>query len=160
MGSPAIRPATPAPPFDSMPLRWKCKLKCREGGLACHPTCYISANLYAMSLRWKFELKSFSSCHGPNIYKDTKPKMSAFLKNLLVKVLGGRCLSMWGPLPPRFLFGVVKQFCRFGIWSNTQCNTPEYAFHISQSPPPCYTLFHLYLGLGISDKKIIPRKTE
>ncbi len=47
--------------------------------------------------------------HGPNIYKDTKPKMSASLK------LTGKgtwrqvfiCLS-----PP----GVEKQFCRFGIW--------------------------------------------
>ncbi len=32
--------------------------------------------------------------HGPNIYKDNKPLMSAFLKNLPVKVLGGRCLSV------------------------------------------------------------------
>ncbi len=32
--------------------------------------------------------------HGPKIYKDTKPLMSAFLKNLPVKVLGGRCLSV------------------------------------------------------------------
>ncbi len=38
--------------------------------------------------------------HGPNIYKDTKPFMSAFLKNLPVKVLGGRCLSVWGPQSP------------------------------------------------------------
>ncbi len=37
--------------------------------------------------------------HGPNIYKDTKPWMSAFLKNW-VKVLGGRCLSDWGPWSP------------------------------------------------------------
>ncbi len=28
--------------------------------------------------------------HGPNIYKDTNPYMSSFLKNLPVKVLGGR----------------------------------------------------------------------
>jgi len=32
--------------------------------------------------------------HGPNIYKDTKLKMSAFLKNWPVKVLGGGCLSV------------------------------------------------------------------
>ncbi len=47
----------------------------------------------------KMEPDSFG--HGPNIYKDTKPwKMSAFLKNLPVKVLGGRCLSVWEPRSP------------------------------------------------------------
>jgi hypothetical protein len=40
--------------------------------------------------------------------------------------------------PPRFLLGVVKQFCRFGIWSNTQCITPVDALHTTRSPP----LFH------------------
>jgi len=30
---------------------------------------------------------------------------------------------------PRFLFGVVKQFCRYGIWSNTQCITPVDGVH-------------------------------
>ncbi len=34
------------------------------------------------------------------------------------------------------LFGVVKQFCRFGIRSNTQFFTPVYALHITPSPPP------------------------
>ncbi len=38
--------------------------------------------------------------HGPNIYKDTKHWMSAFLKNWPVKVLGGSCLSLWGPRSP------------------------------------------------------------
>ncbi len=40
--------------------------------------------------------------HGPNIFKDTEPVMSAFLKNWPIKVLGSRCLSVWGPdpLPP------------------------------------------------------------
>ncbi len=33
------------------------------------------------------------------IYKDTIPLMSAFLKNWPVKVLGGRCLSVWGAFP-------------------------------------------------------------
>ena len=32
--------------------------------------------------------------HGPNNCKDTKSSISAFLKNLPVKVLGGRCLSV------------------------------------------------------------------
>jgi hypothetical protein len=46
--------------------------------------------------------------------------MSAFLKNLPIKGLGGRCLR-----PPHLLgyVGDVKQFCTFGIWSNTQCIT-------------------------------------
>ncbi len=41
-----------------------------------------------------------SRVHGPNLYKDTKPWMSAFLKNWPVKVLVGRCLSVWGPRSP------------------------------------------------------------
>jgi hypothetical protein len=45
------------------------------------------------------------------------------------------------PSPPRFLFLVVKQFCRFEIWSNTQCISPVYALHITQSPPP-HPLLH------------------
>jgi hypothetical protein len=40
------------------------------------------------------------------------------------------------PSPPTFLFGVVKQFCRLGIWSHTQCITPEYALYIAYSPAP------------------------
>ena len=32
--------------------------------------------------------------HGPNIYEDTKPYTSAFLKIVPVKVLGGRSLSV------------------------------------------------------------------
>jgi hypothetical protein len=39
-------------------------------------------------------LEFVQPCHGPHIYKDTKPEMPAFLKNLPVKVLGGRCLSV------------------------------------------------------------------
>ncbi len=38
--------------------------------------------------------------HGLIIYEDTKPYMSAFLKNWPVKVLGGMCLSVWGPRIP------------------------------------------------------------
>ncbi len=38
--------------------------------------------------------------------------------------------------PPRFLFGVVKQFCRFGIWSNTQTNNDNDAIHTTIPPPP------------------------
>jgi hypothetical protein len=45
------------------------------------------------------------------------------------------------PSPPRFLFGVVKQFCRFGIWSNIQCKTPVYCMLSIQPDPPLYTLY-------------------
>jgi hypothetical protein len=47
----------------------------------------------------------------------------------------------------RFLFGVVKKFCSFGIWSNTQCITSVDALHTTRSPTPppspCYTLCRL-----------------
>ncbi len=34
-----------------------------------------------------------------------------------------------GPLPTRHLFGVVEKFCRFWIWSDTECKTPaEYTY--------------------------------
>ncbi len=49
--------------------------------------------------------------------------MSAFLKNLPVKGLGGRCLK------PPSLLGFVwsgKAILFLGIWSNTQCITPVY----------------------------------
>ncbi len=36
-----------------------------------------------------------------------------------------------------FLFGVMKQFCRFWIWSETECKTAEYGpQYISPPPPP------------------------
>ncbi len=53
------------------------------------PRCVFSAH----------QLFSASYHHGPNIYKGTKPYMSAFLMNWPVKVPGGRCLSVWGSLP-------------------------------------------------------------
>ena len=45
------------------------------------------------------------------------------------------------PSPPRVLFGVVKQLCRFAIWSNTQCITLVDALHTTQSPPPPVTQY-------------------
>jgi hypothetical protein len=48
--------------------------------------------------------------HGPNNYKNTKTWRSSFLKNWPVKEYGGRCLSVWGPSPPRFLFGLQRGF--------------------------------------------------
>jgi hypothetical protein len=31
--------------------------------------------------------------------------------------------DVWGPLYSQDLFGVVQQFCRFWIWSDTECKT-------------------------------------
>jgi hypothetical protein len=68
---------------------------------------------------------------GPNIIiKIPKPKGRLFLK-LTCKWIWRQVFICLRPRP-RFLFGMVKQFYRFGIWSNTQCRTP---------PPPCYTLY-------------------
>jgi hypothetical protein len=61
--------------------------------------------------------------------------MSASRKNLPVKYLVEGGYLSEAPSTSKLLFGVVKQFCMFGIWSNTQCITPEYALHITQSPP-------------------------
>jgi hypothetical protein len=44
-------------------------------------------------------------------------------------------------MPP----GVVKQFCRFGIWSNKQCMTPVYALW----SPLCYTLYKLTINVPV-----------
>jgi hypothetical protein len=50
------------------------------------------------------------------------------------------------------LFGVVKQFCRFWIWSETECKTPaEYGpQYISTPPLPTVThcLYTIYCTLG------------
>ncbi len=43
------------------------------------------------------------------------------------------------------MFGVVKQFCSFGIWSNTQCITPVDALHTTWSPPLHTVYIPLYL---------------
>jgi hypothetical protein len=42
------------------------------------------------------------------------------------------------PSPPKFLFGVIKQFRRLGIWSNTLCITPKHRcspHNLIPSPP-------------------------
>ncbi len=43
-----------------------------------------------------------------------------------------KCRLFWS-----FLFGVVKQFIRFWIWSETECKTPaEYDLQHNSTPPP------------------------
>ncbi len=59
--------------------------------------------------------------HSPNNCKDTKPpKDGIFSKIGMERDLAAGVYLSEAPSPPRFLFGVVKQFCRFGIWSYTQ----------------------------------------
>ncbi len=42
-----------------------------------------------------------------------------------------------------FLFGAVKQFCRFWIWSETECKTlAEYDLQYNSTPPPNPTPRH------------------
>jgi hypothetical protein len=78
--------------------------------------------------------------------------MSAVLKNWPVKGLSGRCLFVSGPLPSprRFLFGVVKHFCRFGIWSNTLLYMLSTQLDTLPPPPPspCYKLYK-YIGTTV-----------
>ncbi len=61
-----------------------------------------------------------------------------------------------------FMFGVVKQFCRFWIWSETECKTPaEYGLqHNSTHPPPhsntlsVYTVHLVWEGGGEVREKV------
>jgi hypothetical protein len=62
--------------------------------------------------------------------------MSAFLKIYQYIYLAAGAYLSEAPSPLRFLFGVVKQICRFGIWSNILCIIPVCALHITQSPSP------------------------
>jgi hypothetical protein len=68
--------------------------------------------------------------HGRRNFKDTIPLMSSSLV---------------------ILFGVVKQFCRFPIWSDTECKTPaEYGPQYISTPPPPHShcLYSIYCTLG------------
>ncbi len=74
------------------------------------------------------------------------------LKNWHVKRLCGRVFSVWGPSPPRTLFGVVKQFHKFWMWSDTECKTlAEYALQQNPIYPPCtlYTYVYMYSILTV-----------
>jgi hypothetical protein len=53
--------------------------------------------------------------HGRRNFKDTIPLLSSL---------------------PVIFFGVVKHFCRFWIWSETECKTPaEYGLEHNSTPP-------------------------
>ncbi len=61
-----------------------------------------------------------------------------------------KCRLYWS-----FLFRVWKQFCRFWIWSETECKTPaEYGLQHNSTPPPqphtvcIYCTFTLRRGGG------------
>ncbi len=67
---------------------------------------------------------------------DSNPKCRLFLKIDLKRDMAAGVYLSEAPSPPRFWFGVVKQFCRFRILSNTQCLSPAYALHTTRSPSP------------------------
>ncbi len=52
----------------------------------------------------------------------------SYLKNVLKMVFAPGVYLSEAPSPTRFLFGVLRQFCRFWIWSDLQ--------HNSTTPPP------------------------
>ncbi len=46
-------------------------------------------------------------------------------------------IGLRAPSPPRFMFGAVLQFCRFWMWSDTECTIPvEYGIQQNPIPPP------------------------
>ncbi len=55
-------------------------------------------------------------------------------------------ICLWALSPHRFLFGVVKQFFRFWVWSNT-CINPVYAVHTTRSLSPSLWM-HTKWGRG------------
>jgi hypothetical protein len=64
------------------------------------------------------------------------------MDQISIKTANWRKVFIYLRPPPLIgFFGVVKQFCRFGIWSNTQCITPEYALHITPPPPVTHCLY-------------------
>ncbi len=71
--------------------------------------------------------------------KTPNPKGRLFLKIDLERDLAAGVYLSEAPSPPRFLFGVVKQFCRLGICSNTQCITPVDALQPDPPLPPPVT---------------------
>ncbi len=84
--------------------------------------------------------------------------MSAFLKNLWRGLAAGVYLSEAPPLLGFCMHGMEKPFCKFGIWSNTQCITPVYALHKTRSPPR-YTLYK-YIDLCWNFKQSMGARTR
>ncbi len=66
------------------------------------------------------------------------PKLQVHFHSLLHSPHGRRNFKDTKCLLYRsFLFGVVKQFCRFWIWSETECKTlAEYGLQHNSTPPP------------------------
>jgi hypothetical protein len=81
--------------------------------------------------------------HGRRNFKDTNPLMSSSLV---------------------ILFGVVKQFGRFWIWSETECKIPSFLWSTVQFPPPLrhtlsvYTLNFIWVGGGGEDRRATVHK--
>jgi hypothetical protein len=75
--------------------------------------------------------------------KTPNPKCRLFLK--IEGYLAACVYLSEAPSPPRFLLGVVKQFCRFLIRSNTQCITLVDALHTTWSPPSLLHTVYLYV---------------
>jgi hypothetical protein len=80
--------------------------------------------------------KNFLCGMNQKALKTPNPKCRLFLKIDLSRDLAACIYKSEAHSPPRFLFGVVKQFCRFKIWSNTQCITHVDVLHTTRSPPP------------------------
>ncbi len=78
--------------------------------------------------------------------KTPNPKCRLFLK---IDQYRGLAAGVWGPLPAKVLFGVVKQFCRFGIWSNKHCICSPH----NPIPHPRYTLYKMYKPVFIHTGK-------
>ncbi len=81
---------------------------------------------------WCISLSTPYSCNAcymdEGAFKDTNPLMSSLLI---------------------ILFGVVKQFCRFWIWSDTDCKTSaEYGPQYISTPPQPHTVIYCTLGRG------------
>ncbi len=74
--------------------------------------------------------------HGRRNFKDANPQMSSLLV---------------------ILFGVVKQFCSFWVWSETECKNPQnMVYNTIQHPPRTvriYFTFCLGRGRGKGDQR-------
>ncbi len=100
-----------------------------------------------------YENVLFSAAHKRLKFTIQAPKQN--LKIIPVKGIRGRCLSVWGPLLSKVLFGAVWQFCRFWICSDTEFCTPgEYGIQQDSAPShpqphaPCLHILYFDTGKG------------